>query len=54
MYWVQGALHRLISYNKQGLVLLLNIESEQLRNKKAFCKDISVVSATEGDTKGPK
>ncbi|SVC34455.1 uncharacterized protein METZ01_LOCUS287309, partial [marine metagenome] len=54
MYWVQGALHRLISYNRQGLVLLLKIESEQLRNKNAFCKDINVESATEGDTNGPK
>jgi len=54
MYWVQGALHLLISYNKQGRVLLLKIESEQLRNKNAFCKDISVESATDGDTNGPK
>ena len=54
MYLVQGALHLLISYNKQGRILLLKIESEQLRNKNAFCRDINVESATEGDTNGPK
>ena len=34
MYFTQGPLHRLISYSKQGLDLLLKVTSEQLLNKK--------------------
>ena len=36
MKFTQGPLHRLISYNKQGLDLLLNVPSEQLLNKNEY------------------
>ena len=42
IYSTHGALHLLISYKRQGLFRLLNTVSEQLLNKKAFCKDNNV------------